>query len=135
MTARSCATCKHLGRPPARLVKGKLEEPAEFEHRCGVLFVIVQRRKYTPYGVGDIVTWNQVQRHQLDTEPLKIIDPERKETNRAGELVRKGIEPFACRAWNADEATMPDRWEPVVLYDVRWEPRLGRYVRSERNAA
>lgn len=129
MTDRSCATCRHLKPRSRRWVNGAIVEPGEFDHECGVLYAVTQRGYMTPFAAGDIVTWNQAQRFQLKVTPLAIIDPERKETNSKGQVIRAGVEPFSCRAWNAAEATMPDRWRPAAIYDVVWDGHKGRYVR------
>jgi hypothetical protein len=137
MTERSCATCRHLTRPEYAIDHtGKLVEPDSSEYRCNVLFVVTRHVWQTPFWPGDIVTWNQMQRYRLDTRPLVILDPHRTETNSAGAVIRAGVEPFSCRAWNVDELEMPDRWKPAAEYDVRWDAFKGRYVRRpERRAA
>lgn len=129
---RSCATCKHLGNRPPEPIKGTLERPDGYA--CGVLYVVTQHRYLTPYWPGDIVTWSQLQSYQIEAEPLVIIDPERTDTDSAGAVVREGVEPFACRAWNVEEREMPNRWAPIVKYDVRWDAFKGRYVRRKEAA-
>lgn len=113
MTTRSCATCKHLIKRPPEWVKDHYEQPEG--HTCGVLYVATNHPYQTPFFGGDIVTWSQAQRHRIKITPLIILNPE----------------PFACRAWNADELTMPDRWKPAAEYDSVFDAFKGRYVRRD----